>query len=425
MQSVTCLMPTFNRYPLNSYLVEEAVESFLRQDYPNRELIICNDAPGQTLAYACNVHPRVRVYNMRERFPTLGDKLRFMIAESSGELLCRWDDDDISLPHRLSLSVAKLGDKLEWHPRNYWYDPCHLIESSGHGNSHVTAIFRKELLKRFDYPVTHSGCEDQQFNQLLKEHNIEPTNEMLPQSEMFYLYRWGTGGQHLSGVGGNTTMQAFYEKLGNQKIATDTFEIKPQWHRNHLFRAMQACEPKQVFDLESVGHYFDYAAYYDEVISKAPMNSTVVEVGCLHGKSLIYLARAAKKHGKRINVVGVDLGCGANSELSTGEETESLINTIKRSGDSDYINLIVAESTRAASLFADGSLYFVFIDANHAYQHVLADLQAWYRKIAPGGEIGGHDYTAYHLEVVSAVNSFFRAENLGAYGSCWRYRKPT
>lgn len=52
------------------------------------------------------------------------------------------------------------------------------------------------------------------------------------------------------------------------------------------------------------------------------------------------------------------------------------------------------DSAVAAARFADGSLDLVFIDADHQYDAVMRDLEAWWPKIAPTGRIAGHDYTA-------------------------------
>ena len=46
---VSCICPTYNRPPRHQHLLEEAIASFLRQDYPNKELIVLNDCPGQEL----------------------------------------------------------------------------------------------------------------------------------------------------------------------------------------------------------------------------------------------------------------------------------------------------------------------------------------------------------------------------------------
>ncbi len=49
-------------------------------------------------------------------------------------------------------------------------------------------------------------------------------------------------------------------------------------------------------------------------------------------------------------------------------------------------------SPQAASRFQDASLDFVFIDGNHLYESVCADIDAWWQKLRPGGLLIGHDY---------------------------------
>ena len=45
---VSCILPTYNRPPTHQHLVEEAIESFLRQTYPHRELIVINDSRSRS-----------------------------------------------------------------------------------------------------------------------------------------------------------------------------------------------------------------------------------------------------------------------------------------------------------------------------------------------------------------------------------------
>jgi predicted O-methyltransferase YrrM len=54
--------------------------------------------------------------------------------------------------------------------------------------------------------------------------------------------------------------------------------------------------------------------------------------------------------------------------------------------------IIARPSLKAASLINDRSMDFVFIDADHSYAGVKADLAAWVPKVRPGGWICGHDY---------------------------------
>ncbi len=54
--------------------------------------------------------------------------------------------------------------------------------------------------------------------------------------------------------------------------------------------------------------------------------------------------------------------------------------------------MIRANSEKASKIFADESLDFVYIDANHAYDFVVDDIQYWYNKVKKGGYLWGHDY---------------------------------
>lgn len=50
-------------------------------------------------------------------------------------------------------------------------------------------------------------------------------------------------------------------------------------------------------------------------------------------------------------------------------------------------------STEAAAQFADECFDWVFLDANHGYEGMRRDLEAFYPKVKHGGYITGHDYT--------------------------------
>lgn len=231
---VTCICPTFNRANLR-WLLDESVECFLRQDYEDSDLLICNDTPGQTVVFD---HPRVRIINLPYRFPNLGQKLRFMLDEAKGPAICRWDDDDISFPWRLSLSVENLGDKYEWRAENHWYYPRTEFSETRHpGNTHVFSIWRKELLRWFKYPVTKSGAEDQAFNNLLWDIGMPRRGDLLPRDKIFYVYRWNTGSNHLSG---HPEMQVNYENIGKAPIPNETVEIQPKWVEDYLEMAKNA-----------------------------------------------------------------------------------------------------------------------------------------------------------------------------------------
>ena len=236
---ISCLCPTFNRAPNKLWLLEEAIQSFLEQTYPNKELIVCNDTPGQKVEFS---HPDVRIYNVDKRFETLSDKLTWMIEGcATGDLLCRWDDDDIQLPWRLAYSVQQLGDNLEWRANNHWYTPGNAIEGESHngGNSHTRSIWRREVLDIIGgYPPKCSGWEDQEFNRLLAMYGINTDGATILIEDIFSLYRWGVS-NHLSACNAVTddneaNLQAHYDHLGTLPIEAGRFKLQPRWQKDYV-----------------------------------------------------------------------------------------------------------------------------------------------------------------------------------------------
>jgi len=54
--------------------------------------------------------------------------------------------------------------------------------------------------------------------------------------------------------------------------------------------------------------------------------------------------------------------------------------------------MIRSDSFVASEIFANESLDFIYLDSNHAYEHVSKELDIWYSKLKPGGLFSGHDY---------------------------------
>ncbi len=84
--------------------------------------------------------------------------------------------------------------------------------------------------------------------------------------------------------------------------------------------------------------------------------------------------------------------------------------------------LMRLSSAKAADLIQDGSLDFVYIDANHAEDHVRQDLEAWAPKVRSGGVVSGHDYCpnpkatkAHLIGVKPAVDGYTHAHGIAPW----------
>ena len=93
---------------------------------------------------------------------------------------------------------------------------------------------------------------------------------------------------------------------------------------------------------------------------------------------------------------------------------------------------IIQGLSTGASKLCRGDLDFVFIDANHTYDFVRADIEAWYPLIKHGGLLTGHDYGhVFRKEnpygVTRAVDEFIRNTGFELHveeGSVWWVVKP-
>lgn len=77
------------------------------------------------------------------------------------------------------------------------------------------------------------------------------------------------------------------------------------------------------------------------------------------------------------------------------------------------VKLVKLPSTVAAQDVTNGSLDFVYIDAAHRFDDVMADLLAWIPKVRVGGIISGHDYyRGRNNGVVPAVDAYTYAHQI-------------
>jgi glycosyltransferase involved in cell wall biosynthesis len=99
---VSCIMPTADR----RRFVPVAIEYFLAQDYPDKELIVLDDG-ADAVADLIPDDPQIRYLRLEVR-QRLGAKRNIACAAAGGELIAHWDDDDWYAPARLRRQVDSL-----------------------------------------------------------------------------------------------------------------------------------------------------------------------------------------------------------------------------------------------------------------------------------------------------------------------------
>jgi len=75
----------------------------------------------------------------------------------------------------------------------------------------------------------------------------------------------------------------------------------------------------------------------------------------------------------------------------------------------DRVRMIRETSIESTNNFTDTLVDFIFVDGDHSYDATLADCEAYYKFLKPGGIFCGHDYSS--IEAVKRAVDDFRTKN--------------
>lgn len=171
---------------------------------------------------------------------------------------------------------------------------------------------------------------------------------------------------------------------------------------------------------EDIHGWFDYKDLYSEFSSLLTDSKTFVEVGVWKGKSISFLATDLKQSNKKPTLFAIDTFKGTAGDPGHRGMIDSLQvslldhfkENLKHLEIDDYVNIIKKDSVEASEMFQNETIDIIFIDADHSYEAVKKDLEAWYPKVKRNGIIAGHDYLGDHWPgVKKAVDEFFVDKN--------------
>lgn len=236
---VSIVTPTYARSP---YPLEEAIESFLRQDYAGKkEMVVFNTCTYQKLF--CS-HKDVRIINWPVRPKTLGECRNLCVEHSVGDLMMTLDDDDIMLPHYMSLCVNILiADNNDWVKVGGLVRMVDGKFKKIEGPACNQFLYKKSAWRKVG-KYADQGCgEDRIFEERLVSKS-KGKRYPRPNSESGYIYRWGSHGgrvKHASEDGedglasrlGQTTSSSSVshamKMFASGKLPKGVVELRPHW----------------------------------------------------------------------------------------------------------------------------------------------------------------------------------------------------
>jgi len=210
------------------HLLEEALESFLRQTNQNCEMVIINDDPDVKYEFD---HPRVKIHNV-PKFTKFMEKLKFGFDQCHYTHTYRLDDDDLLLPNAVDTvlrEVAANPDKDLYQASKHWFVGVNDTTHNGIGSAVNTGnTFSRKFIEWLDWAnAPEPPGEDQWmcYYPDIRTHEFE---------EMTMLYRWGVSPAHLTHKSKQKTMQEFHDGVNQwqQTGQQATIKLQPNFTRD-------------------------------------------------------------------------------------------------------------------------------------------------------------------------------------------------
>lgn len=148
---------------------------------------------------------------------------------------------------------------------------------------------------------------------------------------------------------------------------------------------------------------------------------TMIEIGSYIGESTTFFA---KHFGQVISIDPFENNYDMTDEACHHADFEDVYaEFLKNIAPFNNIKHYRLTSRTASAFLRLLNVDFVYIDGNHLYEFVKADINDFMPLIKPSGYIGGHDYTEWHPDVIRAVNDVLGVPDITFCDGSWLKKK--
>lgn len=150
----------------------------------------------------------------------------------------------------------------------------------------------------------------------------------------------------------------------------------------------------------------------ESLAAQVPENGVVVEVGSLFGRSAYVWASSTPPSAR---IFCVDPWAGESFPAYTGYDSQSGNFHGRRPSEREFFlsnmgafaSKVTAIRARSPALeWTFGNAHVIYLDADHIYESVRADLEFWHQHLAGSGILCGDDFSMDFPGVVKAVREF-------------------
>lgn len=241
-EKISAVCCTYKRFTC----VERAINCFLAQDYPNKELIVYNT--DNESPYMDIIDDRITFINSatdfetREPYTNVGAIRRDALRFAKGEYVVTWDDDDIFLPWFMSQAIDRMKETglPSFKPEFSFFYSGHLRLVCNTLEASVVADIKK--VREYGY-LLETGKEG--LGWYTKMRDNRELNEHDPHFLPSYCFNWNDGQE----------MKAPHKQSGDID--------NPKNFENHKEKSLDAVDGRtlQIWDQQRIDEM--YKPYYD------------------------------------------------------------------------------------------------------------------------------------------------------------------
>lgn len=227
------------------WAAEEAMESFLRQIYPHKKLMIVNTHPDPV--YFNKEYPNVEVHNcLPDTFKTLNEKYAYALNNVNTKWWAPWDSDDIWLPwHLENLARHIPKTKKNAHPRKIGVSRCYFWIVQKNRIEIGWNMWGTAIWETFDSKGNHhasvdpyktTNCDRQILYQEWDRYWIpRRTVQEKKENPLSFIFRWNLKDNHnrsaVLGENGIKRAKALSDKLAKTYLKEPW---NPHWNEDYV-----------------------------------------------------------------------------------------------------------------------------------------------------------------------------------------------
>lgn len=243
-------MCTYRRFSC----VERSINCFLKQTYPNKELIIYNtDVYDKYLDNNCKLAPHSiliinndKDFHTKEQYTNVGAIRRDALTFAGGDYVVTWDDDDIYMPWFMQQAMDRLHEtrKPSFKPAYSWFNQGNLLQLV-RNTMEASVVAEISKIREYGY-LLETGKEGLSWYVTMR--NKRELDELDTYCIPAYCFNWGDG----------IEMKAIHKQSGDIN--------NPQNFENHKIASIDGVSGREIriYTDEEMGQI--YAPYLEYLI---------------------------------------------------------------------------------------------------------------------------------------------------------------